>query len=168
MKKVKTFTLILILVGIISFGQENKFDEINNKIILVDLDSTLTKLEFKLNESDSIVLRVWSNNKRIFKIERQINVDYGEIKSTIYLDEDKPIKIIESEQVYYFLPDSIAQIKGYGIDLKEEFRAVSYITNWNTKDRELIIGKPTDEKNILYELSKYDGIVRKAKNLIKK
>ncbi|WP_179320992.1 hypothetical protein [Winogradskyella helgolandensis] len=161
----KTFVIILTLIGILVFGQENKMAEIDNQSKLIDSDTELIESNFDLtNESK---LRVWHKEKRIFKIVQEMNVDYGEIKSEIFLVGNKPIKIIESESTNFFLTDSIAKIKGYSIDIEENFRVVSYITNWNKKQRELIVsGEPTEKKNISYELNKYAGIIRKAEKLI--
>ncbi len=153
------------LIGILAFGQENKMTEIDNQSKSIDSDTELIESNFDLtNESK---LKVWYKENRIFKIVQEMNVDYGEIKSEIYLVANKPIKIIESESTYFFLTDSIAKIKGYSIDIEENLRVVSYITNWNKKQRELIVtGEPTEKKNISYELNKYAGIIRKAEKLI--
>jgi len=139
--------------------------EIDKQSKSIDSDTELIKSNFDLtNESK---LKVWYKENRIFKIVKEKNVDYGAIKSEIYLVANKPIKIIESENTYFFLPDSIAKIKGYSIDIEENFRAVSYIINWNKKQRELIVsGDPTEKKNNSYELKKYTGIIRKAEKLI--
>ncbi|WP_147298372.1 hypothetical protein [Winogradskyella pacifica] len=161
----KTFVIILTLIGILAFGQENKMTEIDNQSKSIDSDTELIESNFELtNESK---LKVSYKENRIFKIVQEMNVDYGEIKSEIYLVANKPIKIIESESTYFFLTDSIAKIKGYSIDIEENLRVVSYITNWNKKQRELIVtGEPTEKKNISYELNKYARIIRKAEMLI--
>ena len=152
------------LIGILAFGQENKMTEIDNQSKSIDSDTELIESNFDLNNESK--LKVWHKEKQIFKIVQERNVDYGEIKSEIYLIGNKPIKITESESTYYFLTDSIAKIKGYSVDIEENFRAISYITNWNKKQRELIIsGEPTEKKNISYELNKYAGIIRKAEKL---
>ncbi|REE07664.1 hypothetical protein DFQ09_11211 [Winogradskyella pacifica] len=153
------------LIGILAFGQENKMTEIDNQSKSIDSDTELIESNFELtNESK---LKVSYKENRIFKIVQEMNVDYGEIKSEIYLVANKPIKIIESESTYFFLTDSIAKIKGYSIDIEENLRVVSYITNWNKKQRELIVtGEPTEKKNISYELNKYARIIRKAEMLI--
>ena len=149
------------LIGILAFGQENKMTEIDNQSKSIDSDTELIESNFDLNNESK--LKVWHKEKQIFKIVQERNVDYGEIKSEIYLIGNKPIKITESESTYYFLTDSIAKIKGYSVDIEENFRAISYITNWNKKQRELIIsGEPTEKKNISYELNKYAEIIRKA------
>jgi hypothetical protein len=160
-----TLTIILILIRFLTFGQENKLAEIDNEVNSIDKDSILTIKEFNLENQ---TLKVWLNDKnQILKIVENRNVNYGEIKSTIYLRGTKPIKTIESENVYFWLPDSLAKIKGYSIDLKEEYTATSYILNWNKKERKLIItGKLTGESNISFELKKYEGIIRRSKNLI--
>ena len=149
------------LIGILAFGQENKMTEIDNQSKSIDSDTELIESNFDLNNESK--LKVWHKEKQIFKIVQEKNVDYGEIKSEIYLIGNKPIKITESESTYYFLTDSIAKIKGYSVDIEENFRAISYITNWNKKQRELIVsGEPTEKKNISYELNKYAEIIRKA------
>ena len=149
------------LIGILAFGQENKMTEIDNQSKSIYSDTELIESNFDLNNESK--LKVWHKEKQIFKIVQERNVDYGEIKSEIYLIGNKPIKITESESTYYFLTDSIAKIKGYSVDIEENFRAISYITNWNKKQRELIIsGEPTEKKNISYELNKYAEIIRKA------
>jgi len=151
----------LTLIGILAFGQENKMTEIDNQSKSIDSDTELIESNFDLNNESK--LKVWHKEKQIFKIVQERNVDYGEIKSEIYLIGNKPIKITESESTYYFLTDSIAKIKGYSVDIEENFRAISYITNWNKKQRELIVsGEPTEKKNISYELNKYAEIIRKA------
>ena len=135
--------------------------EIDNQSKSIDSDTELIESNFDLNNESK--LKVWHKEKQIFKIVQERNVDYGEIKSEIYLIGNKPIKITESESTYYFLTDSIAKIKGYSVDIEENFRAISYITNWNKKQRELIVsGEPTEKKNISYELNKYAEIIRKA------
>ena len=138
--------------------------EIDNQSKSIYSDTELIESNFDLNNESK--LKVWHKGKQIFKIVQEKNVDYGEIKSEIYLIGNKPIKITESESTYYFLTDSIAKIKGYSVDIEENFRAISYITNWNKKQRELIIsGEPTEKKNISYELNKYAEIIRKAEKL---
>ena len=135
--------------------------EIDNQSKSIYSDTELIESNFDLNNESK--LKVWHKEKQIFKIVQERNVDYGEIKSEIYLIGNKPIKITESESTYYFLTDSIAKIKGYSVDIEENFRAISYITNWNKKQRELIVsGEPTEKKNISYELNKYAEIIRKA------
>ncbi len=138
--------------------------EIDNQSKSIDSDTELIESNFDLNNESK--LKVWHKEKQIFKIVQERNVDYGEIKSEIYLIGNKPIKITESESTYFFLTDSIAKIKGYSVDIEENFRAISYITNWNKKQRELIIsGEPTEKKNISYELNKYAEIIRKTEKL---
>lgn len=161
----KTFTVILTLIGILVFGQENKIAEIENQTKLIDSDTEL--IEPIIDLTNKSKLKFWHKEKQIFKIVQESYVDYGVIKSEIYLVGNKPIKIIESENTNFFLIDSIARIKGYSVDIEENFRAVSYITNWNKKQRELILsGEPTEKKNISYELNKYIGIIKKAEELI--
>lgn len=161
----KTLVIILTLIGFLSFGQEKILVGIDNEVNLIDNNSTLIVKDF---EFDNQVLKVWYNsNKQILKIVEIRNVDYGEIKSTVYMKDLKPIKTLESEGIYFFLPDSLSKIKGYDIDIKEEYTAISYILNWNKRERKLIVkGKPLNDKNTSSDLIKYDGIIRKAKKLI--
>ncbi|MBU2940179.1 hypothetical protein KO494_11590 [Lacinutrix sp. C3R15] len=162
----KTFTILLTLIGILVFGQENKITEIDNQLKSIDTDTELIESNFELI-NESCKLKIWHKEKQIFKIAQVKNVDYGEIKSKIYLVANKPIKIVESESTYFFLTDSIAKIKGYSIDIEENFRAIAYIINWNKKQRKLMVsGKPTEEKNATYNRIKYIEIFRKAEKLL--
>lgn len=160
-----TLTIILILIRFLTFGQENKLTEIDNEVSSINKDSMLRIKDFNL---ENHTLKVWLNDKnQILKIVENRNVNYGQIISTIYLKGTKPIKTIESENIYFWLTDSLVKIKGYSIDLKEEYTATSYIINWDKKQRKLIItGKPTGESNISFELIKYEGIIRKSKKLV--
>lgn len=160
-----TLTIILIFIRFLTFGQENKIAKIDHEVNSIDKDSILRIKEFNIENQ---TLKVWLNDKNeILKIVEKRNVNYGEIKSTIYLKGTKPIKTIESENIYFWLTDSLAKIKGYSIDLREEYTATSYIINWNKKQRKLIVnGKATNEKNASYELKKYEGIIRKSEKLI--
>ncbi len=119
--------------------------EIDNQSKSIDSDTELIESNFDLtNESK---LKVWYKKNQVFKITQVMYVDYGEIKSEIYLVANKPIKIIESESTFTIYNDSIAKIKGYDIGLEENFKASTYIFNWNKKQRELIItGEPTEKK----------------------
>ncbi len=161
----KTLVIILILIGFLSFGQEKILVAIDNEVSLIDNNSVLLVKDFEI---DNQSLKIWCNSKKqILKIVETRNVDYGEIKSTIYMKDLKPIKTMESENVHFFLPDSLAKIKGYDIDIQEEYSAVSYILNWNKRERKLITkGKPVNDKNASSDLIKYDAIIRKAKKLI--
>jgi len=161
----KTLAILFFLIRILVFGQETKIAEIDKQSKLIDADTTLVTSSFDLTNASR--LKIWHKEKQIFKIVQEENVDYGEIKSQIYLLKNKPIKIKESENTYFFLTDSIARIKGYSIDIEENFKAVSYIIHWNKKQRELIVsGQPTEEKNISYNWSKYVAIIKKAETLI--
>lgn len=116
-----TWTITLTLIRFLTFGQENILAEIDNEVNSIDNDSILTIREFNL---DNHTFKVWLNDKSNFKIVENRNLNYGEIKTTIYLKETKPIKTIESEKIYFWLTDSLAIIKGYGIDLREEYTAI--------------------------------------------
>ncbi len=153
------------LFGILAFGQENATTEIDIQSKTIDSDNELVMSNFDL--TNEIKLKIWHKKNQIFKIIREEYTNYGEIKSEIYIVGKQPIKIIESESSNFFLPDSIAEIKGYSIDIEENFKAISYIINWNKGQRELVIsGEPTKEKDISYDLNKYVGIIRKAEKLI--
>lgn len=161
----KTLAILFFLIRILVLGQETKIAEIDKQSKLIDTDTTLVTSNFDLTNASR--LKIWHKEKQIFKIVQKENVDYGEIKSQIYLLKNKPIKIKETENTYFILTDSIARIKGYSIDIEENFKAVSYIIHWNKKQRELIVsGQPTEEKNISYKWSKYVAIIKKAETLI--
>lgn len=159
-------TILFLLVRLVTFGQESKLAEIDKLVSAIDTDSVLTLKEFTV---DNRILKIWTTTEhQILKIVEKRNVNYGEIKSTIYLKNRIPIKTIESESVFVWLTDSIARIKGYSIDLVEEYSAVSYVLDWSKKQRKLIItGKPTEENTISLELKNQEAIIRKSEKLIR-
>jgi hypothetical protein len=165
----KTFVIILTLIGIVTFGQENKLDRIENEVNLINSDSTLIESKFEVTNDSSIyiVIAIWHIKNKIYKIEKNSTLNYGEIKSTLYLSDGVPIKIIETESENYFLPDSLVQIKGYDVDIMENYKGISYIYNWKKNKRELIqTGQPTGNSDISIEWSKYIEILRKSIKLI--
>lgn len=169
----KYFTILLILIGSLTFGQEINYTEIDNKANAIDSDLELIEIKFDLtnkqdpNDSHQTILRIWHKEKRIYKISQDVSVNYGKIKSEIYLNGKKPIKTIESENTYYYLPDSIAKLKGYSVDLEENYNATSYILDWDKKQRKVVIsGKSTEEKKASFEWNKFNAIIRRAEKLV--
>lgn len=159
------FTIVLLFFGSFLLSQDEK-SKIDIQTQLIDADTLLKESTFQPNIETRLIVR--HNQNEIRQIIQKTRVNYGEIKSVLYLTNNKPIKIIETEYTYYFLPDSIAEIKGYSADIKENFRVESYITNWDKKQRHVLVnGEPSEKKNISYKFVKYAEILRKSKQLIK-
>ncbi|WP_225037409.1 hypothetical protein [Winogradskyella sp. SM1960] len=131
----KTFVIILTLIGFVTFGQENKLDRIDYKVNLIESDSTLTETEFDWTELTGIttdgggILKVWRNKKQMCKIVEEIGLSYGRIRTTIYLENGLPIKIIETEE-------NFGQKNGelnYS-ELNEVFKGIIYVFDWENDE----------------------------------
>ena len=98
------FVIILTLIGFLAFGQENNVAQIDRKVKSIESDSTLNETKFDWVELTGIttdgggILKVCRIEKQICKIVEEIGLSYGRIKTTIYLENGIPIKIIETEE----------------------------------------------------------------------
>ncbi len=134
----KTFVIIFTLIGFETFGQENKIDRIQYEVNLIESDSTLTESEFDWVELTGIandgggILKIWRNKNQICKIVEGLGLSYGRIKTTIYLENDIPIKIIETEE-------NFGQKNGElnYTELKEVFKSAVYIFDWENDESKI-------------------------------
>ncbi|WP_304016939.1 hypothetical protein [Nonlabens dokdonensis] len=160
----KTFAIILTLIGFVTFGQENKLDQIENEINSINSDSTFTKSEFDWAELTGIttdgggILKVWQNENQICKIVEEIGLSYGRVKTTIYLQNEIPIKIIETEENFGHKNGEINYT-----ELNEVFRANIYIFDWENDDGKIErIGKRVLSEGSCSTFD-YEPIIERAK-----
>ena len=160
----KTF-IIIGLIGILAFGQENILVRIDNEVNSIEADSTLLKTEFDLMELTGIttdgggILKVWRKEKQICKIVEEIGLSYGRIRTMIYLENGYPIKIIETKE-NFGIKDNKLNYK----ELKEVYREVIYVFDWENDSAEIQrIGKRKMSKQScsMYELA--ETLIEKAK-----
>lgn len=134
----KTFVIVFILIGFITFGQENKLDQIKNQVELIESDSNLTISEFDLAELTGIAtdgggfLKVWRNKNQICKIVEEIGLSYGRLKNTIYLKDGVPIKIIETEENFGHKNNEL----NYN-ELNEVFKATIIVFDWENDQSQI-------------------------------
>ncbi|MBL4707938.1 MAG: hypothetical protein JKY48_05795 [Flavobacteriales bacterium] len=63
------FTIMLSFIGLSTFGQNIKLDQINKEVDLIESDTTLKKTEFDsgyfphITTDGGIVLTIWKNGK---------------------------------------------------------------------------------------------------------
>ncbi len=130
--------IIFTVIGFLVFGQENNHDRINNKVKSIESDSTLILTEFDWVQLTGIstdgggILKIWRNEDHIFKIIQEIGLSYGRIKTTIYLINGIPIKIIETEENFGHNSGEL----NYQ-ELNEVFREVIYIFDWENDSAEI-------------------------------
>ena len=134
----KTFIIILTLIGVVTFGQENKLDQIDIEVNLIESDTTLIETKFDLNKITGTstdgggILKVWTKENRICKIVEEIGLSYGRIKTTIYLQNGTPIKIKETEENFGYKNDEL----NYNV-LNEVFAATIYVFDWYNDKNEI-------------------------------
>lgn len=131
----KTFVIILTLIGLVTFGQENKLDRIDYKVNFIESDSTLTESEFDWVKLTGIVtdgggiLKLWWNKNQISKIVEEIGLSYGRIRTTIYLESGLPIKIIETEENFGRKNGELNYT-----ELNEVFKVTVYVFDWENDE----------------------------------
>jgi hypothetical protein len=157
----------LTLIGFLTFGQENKLARIENEVNSINSDSTLTKSEFDWVKLTGIatdgggILKVWRYENQICKIVEEIGLSYGRVKTTIYLEGELPIKIIETEE------DFRRTNQGMKYDeLNVVFKAEIYVFDWE-KDESKIerIGKRIFSEGNCSTFD-YEPILERAKKAI--
>ncbi|CAM1363624.1 conserved protein of unknown function [Tenacibaculum soleae] len=162
----KTFVIILTLIGFLAFGQENNLDRIENKVKSIESDSTLEETEFDWVELTGIstdgggILKVWKNEKQICKIVEEIGLSYGRIRTIIYLNNETPIKIIETEENFGHKDGEI----NYK-ELNEVYRETLYVFDWENDEAEIKrIGKRnmSEASCSMYELA--ESLIERAEN----
>ncbi|MFD2561433.1 hypothetical protein [Aquimarina rubra] len=166
----KVFALVLFSIGQIVSGQENNPEQIDSKVNVIESNTELSFSEFDWVELTGIVtdgggvLKIWSNDDTIHKIIEEIGFSYGRLTTTIYLSNQTPIKIIETEENFERTNDGFK----YSV-LEEVFRKEYYVFDWEREEGETnTIGKRfmSEEGCSNYEI--YDPILERAKKAITK
>ncbi len=157
------FSFFLILIGFISFGQEDKVAQIDSKINLIDSDSTLIETEYDWIELTGIttdgggILKVWKKENQIYKIYEEVGLSYGRIRTTMYLENEMPIKIIETEENFVHINNELNYNK-----LNEVFKVEFYVFDWENDDCKIY----TTGKRVMSEgelLFEYEPLIERAK-----
>ena len=164
----KTFVFILTLIGFLSFAQENETERIEKLVQSIESDSTLSESEFDWVELTGIatdgggILNVWRKGNQIVKVYEEIGLSYGRISTTIYFQNGKPIKIIETEENFRLTNQGVV----YN-ELNEVFRAEIYVFDWeNDKSEIKRIGKRNMSEGNCSNFD-YEPIFERAKKAIK-
>lgn len=164
------FVIILTLIGFITFGQEKTLDRIDMEVKLIESDSTLKKTEFDWVEVSGIatdggwVIDVWRNENQIIKIAEEIGLSYGRVTTTVYLQNEIPIKIVEVEENFGYKNDEL----NYE-ELNEVYQEIIYVFDWKNDSSEIKrFGKRNmrDQSCSMYELA--ESVIDRAKKLIAK
>ncbi|WP_405207155.1 hypothetical protein [Aquimarina sp. LLG6339-5] len=133
----KIFTSILFLIGLLTFGQKNNPEQIDLKVNSIDSNSELTITEFDWVELTGMttdgggILKVWRNNNNIHKVVQEIGLSYGRIRTTIYLTNGVPIKVIETEENFERTDDGLNYSK-----LNQVFKQEFFVFNWEMGEGE--------------------------------
>ncbi len=134
----KVLVIILSFIGFIAFGQENKLDQINNEVHSIESDSTLILTEFDWVELTEIttdgggILKIWRNENQIYKIDQEIGLSFGRVRTVIYLKKGIPIKIIETEENFGHKNNEL----NYK-ELNQVFKVEIYVFDWENDDSEI-------------------------------
>lgn len=161
------FIITLTLIGFMSFGQDKNLDLIEDEVASIQSDSTLQVKEFDWVELTGIttdgggILKVWKKDKQICKIIEEIGLSYGRIRTTIYLKNGKPIKIIKTEENYEQRNNELNYEK-----LNEVYREVIYVIDWENDIAEI---KRFGKRNMseiscsMYELA--ESVIERAEKI---
>ena len=126
------FFVIFVLFQVITFGQEHTLHQIQKKVQDIEKDTSLIMTEVDwviltgITTDGGGILKVWHQDGQISKIMEEIGLSYGRVRTTIYLDNRVPIKIIETEENFE------KNNQGFNYkNLHEVFKVTIHIFNWN-------------------------------------
>lgn len=164
----KTLVYISLIIVSITYGQKTVIQQIETAVKKINADTTLTKTVFDWTELENIstdgggLLTVWRDGDKIFKIVENIGLSRGQFTTTIYLNSNEPIKIIEKEALFVFENNELNYAK-----LETNFTAVIHITNWK-KNNSRIMRKGTRAiSKRSFDTEDYQPIIDRAKKAIK-
>ena len=165
----KTFSIVILLIGTIVLSQENKLEKLDNIVNSIEKEEDLKLTEFdwtkltNINTDGGGILRVWKNETEICKIVEEIGLSYGRIRTIIYLENEKPVKIIETEENFERKNNELNYNK-----LKEVFKAEIYVFDWENDKREIIRTGRRNMSEGNCSTFDYESIIERAKKAVKK
>lgn len=98
------FFIAIFFFHFVTFGQEHTLHQVQEKIQNIEKDTTLIVTEIDWIELTGITtdgggfLKVWHKDEQVYKIMEQVGLSYGRLRTIVYLDNEVPIKIIETEE----------------------------------------------------------------------
>lgn len=163
----KAFLIISTLIGFISFGQEPQLDQIDEIVKSIESDSTLTQTEFDwkilggITTGSGGVRKIWKKKINIYKMVEEIKYLDFTTRTTIYLENGIPIKIIEKEENFENTKDG----RDYSKPI-EVFSALIYVFDWENDNSKII----QNGKRVFTEGScsnfDYEPLIENAQKLI--
>lgn len=126
------FFITFSLFHFITFGQEHTLHQIQKKVQNIEKDTSLAVTEIDWVELTGVAtdgggfLKVWRKDEQVYKIMQEVGLSYGRIRTIVYLDNEVPIKIIETEENF--------EKSNHGFNYKnihEVFKVTIHIFNWN-------------------------------------
>ncbi len=113
--------------------------QIDKKVKAIELDSNLQLIEKDWVKLTGIttdgggLFKVWKKNEKTVKIVEEIGFSYGRIRTTIYLSNGLPIKVIETEENFGYADDKI----NFN-ELNLVYKEVIYVFDWEMDEGEII------------------------------
>ncbi|MGG6230747.1 hypothetical protein [Tenacibaculum sp. SDUM215027] len=132
----KTITTLLLIACVSTFAQNVTLEEISNNILQIEADTTFTLTEqnqlkqIKTTLDGGYHLKIWHKRRKISKIVEEIGVSYGRIQTTVYLTNNTPIKIIETEDNFAETPTGLNYKK-----LNNAYKVTHDILNWEQQKK---------------------------------
>lgn len=166
----KAFAIILFSIGLVMFGQENRLEQIDHQMNSINSNAELSFSEYDWGKLTGIatdgggILKVWMNNNIMYKIVEEIGLSYGRRTTTIYLINQTPIKVIETEENFERTNDGYKHSK-----LEEVFKKEFYVFDWELAEGKIkTTGKRVMSEGGCSHFEDYEPILERAKKAILK
>lgn len=136
--------IVALLIGPIFnlLGQQSRIDSLEQVVKSIDNDVELRLTEFDMVEirdratDGGWMIEVYSDQNEIKKVKEEIGLSFGRITTIIYLDNEKPIKIIDREENFAWNKEE----SGWDYsELNLVFQEDIYVFDWNMADTDSIV-----------------------------
>lgn len=166
----KLITIMACLLSLTSISQELSIPEIQREVDDINSDSDLTFHTFDTNEIYNQTtdgggsFEVLLDKGKIKKITQTIFLSNGQFITTVYLKNEQPILISETEKHYQWKEDNSGF--DYDKELKTEYSELIYSYNWEKDPIQVETKGESLRKEVICGISDYYGLVETAKKLV--
>lgn len=163
--------ILLFFFSLTLWSQELTVLDIDTEVSKIDLDPDLKHISFDTNEVYNQAtdgggsLEVWLLGKEIRKISQSIFLSNAQFITTVYLKNDQPLMIVETENHYLYDED----LHAYNLARPETaYERIIYSSHW---EKEAITVRTTGESwgaDAGANVSSYSSLLATARNILGK
>ena len=168
----KLITIVTILLSLTGASQELSVPEIQAEVDNINSDNGLKHHVFDTNEIYNQTtdgggsFEVWVDKGNIKKITQILFLSNGQFITTVYLTNEQPILITETEKHFQWNKD-LTEID-YDKEFETNYSELIYSYNWDKDPIKVETNGESLRKEMICGLSDYWGLLETAKKAVEK